>query len=81
MYRRALSTIASGQGKPYLSIRSFSRLPELTPIRIGMPLSRALRTTSLNRSSPPMLPGLIRILSTAGRPEGVAASRQASAIR
>ena len=81
MYRRALSTIASGHGKPYLSIRSFSRLPELTPMRIGMPLSRALRTTSLNRSSPPMLPGLIRILSTAGRPEGVTASRQARAIR
>ena len=38
-----------------------------------MPLSFALRTTCLNRSTPPILPGLIRILSTAGRPEGVTA--------
>ena len=64
MYRRALSTIAGGHGNPYFSHRSRSRLPALTPIRIGMPRSFALRTTCRKRSLLPMLPGLMRILST-----------------
>src|SRR5438552_1448050 len=34
--------MAGGQGKPYFSTRSRSRLPALTPIRIGTPLASDL---------------------------------------
>ena len=64
MWRSADSTIASGQGSPYLCCRSFSSEPALTPMRIGMPLSRAASITARTRSSRPMLPGLMRRQST-----------------
>jgi hypothetical protein len=53
------STIASGQGSPYLSRRCFSRLPAFTPIRIAQSWSRAALMTSFTRFSSPILPGLI----------------------
>ena len=40
--------------------------PELTPILIGSEYSRQALTTSRILSLPPMLPGLMRILSTKG---------------
>ncbi len=54
------STIASGQGSPYFSRRSFSRLPAFTPMRMEQPWSFAARMTSFTRFSSPMLPGLMR---------------------
>ena len=56
--------MASGVAAPYLARMCFSRLPPLTPMRMGMCPAWQARTTSLTRSSLPMLPGLIRILST-----------------
>src|SRR3546814_7264026 len=56
----ALSTSASGQGSPYFSSKSFSRLPALTPMRIEHPFAFAARTTSPTRSDDPILPGLMR---------------------
>ena len=55
----ALSTIASGQGLPYLSKIFFSNDPALTPIRIEQPLFLAALTTSFTRSIFPIFPGLI----------------------
>ena len=46
IWSSALSTSASGQGSPYFSSRSFSRLPALTPMRIAQPLALAALTTS-----------------------------------
>ena len=60
---RALSTRASGVGPPYFSNRGFSREPPLTPMRMGMPRSLQALATASTRSSEPMLPGLMRILS------------------
>ena len=60
MWSSALSTRASGQGSPYFSSRSFSRLPAFTPMRIAQPLARAAEITSLTRTSEPMLPGLMQ---------------------
>ena len=62
--RSALSTIAAAVGPPYRSSRSFSRDPEFTPIRIGIPRSCAARATASTRARAPMFPGLIRSLST-----------------
>ena len=59
----ALSTSPSAVTPPYFSIKAFSRDPLFTPTRIGTPYSRAFFTTARTRSSLPMLPGLIRILS------------------
>src|SRR3712207_8910729 len=53
--------MAGGQGKPYFMANSRSRLPALTPMRMGMPRALALRSTWRKRSMPPMLPGLMRI--------------------
>ncbi len=52
------------QGSGYLRCSSFSSEPALTPMRIGMPLSRAAAITARTRSSRPMLPGLMRRQST-----------------
>ena len=50
---RLISTIAGGHGNSYFSHSSRSRLPAFTPIRMGMPLSFALRITcAVLRSSP-----------------------------
>ncbi len=64
IWRMADSTRAAGVGSPYFFCRSFSSEPALTPMRIGMPLSRAAETTARTRSSRPMLPGLMRRQST-----------------
>ena len=64
MWRIADSTSASGVGSPYFFCRSFSSEPALTPMRIGMPWSRAASITARTRSSRPMLPGLMRRQST-----------------
>ena len=53
MWSSALSTSASGQGSPYFSSRSFSRLPALTPMRIAQPLALAALTTSRTLSAEP----------------------------
>jgi hypothetical protein len=42
------------------SSRCFGSEPEFAPIRIGIPLAFAARTTSATLSEPPMLPGLMR---------------------
>jgi hypothetical protein len=55
--------MASGVGNPYFSIKSFSRLPALTPIRIGRPAPATLSKTSFTFFFPPILPGFILILS------------------
>ena len=60
---RALSTMPSAVTPPYFSINAFSREPLLTPTRMGMPRSFAVATTACTLSGPPMLPGLMRILS------------------
>ena len=60
---RALSTRPSAVTPPYLARISFSREPEFTPTRIGIPRSAALSTTALMRSLEPIFPGLMRILS------------------
>ena len=52
--------MASGVAWPNFSSSSFSRLPPLTPMRMGMPFSPAFSTTAFTRSWPPMLPGLMR---------------------
>ena len=59
-WRRALSTMASGQGSPNCSKRSRSSEPPLTPMRMEQPWSRAAWMTSRTRSGEPILPGLIR---------------------
>src|SRR6266496_2163520 len=56
----ALSTNASEVGAPYLSKRSFSNEPALTPIRIGTPRAFASRAISRTLSWYLMFPGLIR---------------------
>ena len=60
---RALSVRASGVAPPCFFRSSFSSEPPLTPMRMGMCPSRQASATAFTRSSPPMLPGLIRILS------------------
>ena len=62
--RRALSTMAAAVAPPARARMSFSSDPELTPIRMGTPLSPAARTTSRTFSGEPMLPGLRRRPST-----------------
>jgi hypothetical protein len=60
------STSASGVALPYLAMIRLSRLPALTPIRIGVPLALAARATSPTLpSNSRMLPGLTR---TAAQP-------------
>ena len=59
-----------GRRAPCFARRSFSSDPELTPIRIGMPRSRAARTTSRTFAGEPMLPGLIRKRVHAGVDRG-----------
>ena len=59
----ALSTSASAVTPPYLARSSFSKDPPLTPMRMGMPLLRHMSATALTLSSPPMLPGLMRMAS------------------
>ena len=56
--------MASGVGPPYFASRSFSRLPPLTPMRMGMPAARQASATRRTFSFGPMLPGLMRSLST-----------------
>src|SRR3990167_4906398 len=63
-WRSADSTRACGVGSPYFFCRSFSSEPALTPMRIGIPRSRAASTTALTRSARPILPGLMRRQST-----------------
>ncbi len=60
---RALSARAWGVGWPYLARICFSSEPSLTPTRMGIPRWRQASATALTRLSPPMLPGLMRILS------------------
>ena len=60
----ALAHSASAVGAPYFARIDFSTEPELTPMRIGIFFSRQICATAFTRSSPPMLPGLMRILST-----------------
>ena len=53
--------------------RFWSRLPQLTPMRTGLPLSIATRTIALKFSSwclPPTLPGLMRYLASARAQSG-----------
>src|SRR6185312_12500516 len=65
------STRASAVALPYFSMIRLSRLPALTPIRIGMPASEAAFAISLTLSSNwRMLPGLTR---TAAQPASIAA--------
>lgn len=59
----ALSTNASAVTPPYLARRSFSRDPPLTPMRMGMDFWRQMSATAFTFSSPPMLPGLMRMAS------------------
>ena len=59
----ALSTKASAVTPPYLARSSFSSEPPLTPMRMGMPFWRQMSATALTFSSPPMLPGLMRMAS------------------
>ena len=59
----ALSARASLVAPPYFFSSSFSRDPPLTPMRMGIPARRQASATACTRSSPPMLPGLRRILS------------------
>src|SRR4051812_40754239 len=66
------STSASAVALPYFSSSRLSRLPALTPIRIGMPASEAARAISFTLSSNwRMLPGLTR---TAAQPASIAAN-------
>ena len=60
---RALSTRASAVTPPYFARSSFSREPPLTPTRMGMPRRRQASATARTFSSPPMLPGLMRMAS------------------
>ena len=62
--RIADSTMPRAVGSPSFSRMSISSDPLLTPIRIGTPFSVAFSTTARTRFSPPMLPGLMRSLST-----------------
>ena len=59
-YSTAAVTSASTGLENSRSRRCFGSDPELTPIRSGVPSSRARATTSPVFSGPPMLPGLIR---------------------
>lgn len=63
-----------GVGAPYFARMCFSSEPELTPMRMGTPAALHASATCFTRSSPPMLPGLRRILSTP-------AATQSSAMR
>src|SRR6476620_2084917 len=66
------STRASGVALPYFSSRRLSSDPALTPIRIGVPWSRAAAAISLTWSSNlRMLPGFTR---TAAQPASMAAN-------
>ena len=56
----AAATSASTGLRSSSSRRCLGRLPELTPIRSGVPAARARSTTSATLSGPPMLPGLSR---------------------
>ena len=60
----ALSARARAVTPPYFPSSSFSREPPLTPMRMGIRPSRQASATARTWSSPPMLPGLMRILST-----------------
>ena len=53
------------------SFRCSGSEPAFAPIRIGIPLAFAARTTSSTLSGPPMLPGLMR---TAATPASIAFS-------
>ena len=65
------STSASGVALPYLAMIRLSRVPALTPIRIGVPAAFAARAISPTLSSNSrMLPGLTR---TAAQPASIAA--------
>ena len=59
----ALSTSASAVTPPYFARRGFSSDPPLTPMRMGMDRWRHISATAFTRSSPPMLPGLMRMAS------------------
>ena len=63
MWPKAESTMAWGVTPPYFSNRGFSREPPLTPMRMGMFRRAQAWATAFTRSAPPMLPGLMRILS------------------
>ena len=66
------SASASGVALPYFSISRLSSDPALTPIRIGVPWSRAAAAISLTWSSNlRMLPGFTR---TAAQPASIAAN-------
>src|SRR3954454_16384607 len=65
------STSASAVALPYFAMIRLSRLPALTPIRIGVPAAAAALAISLTLSSNwRMLPGLTR---TAAQPASIAA--------
>ena len=64
MWPKADSTRASGQTLPYLARMSCSKLPPLTPMRMGIFFCRQASATAFTRSGEPMLPGLMRTLST-----------------
>ena len=57
----AAATSASTALSRSSSCRCLGSEPEFTPMRIGVPAARALSTTSPTFSSPPMLPGLMRM--------------------
>src|SRR5207244_8763129 len=66
------STSASDVALPYLASSRLSRLPALTPIRIGVPDCEAARAISATLSSNAlMLPGFTR---TAAQPASIAAN-------
>ena len=72
--KKALDAYRCYFEEPYFARMLFSKEPLLIPIRIGMPRSLHLSATAFTRSSEPILPGLILILSTP-------ASQAASAMR
>ena len=72
---RALSTRARAD-LPYFCRCSRSMLPVLAPTRTGMPCARTQSATRRTAASPPMLPGLMRILSAPFSTESTARSAE-----
>ena len=61
---KADSIIASELGSLYFRSKALLSEPALTPMRMGMPLSRELLTTARTLSSLPIFPGFMRRQST-----------------
>ena len=72
MWRRALSTMPSGVAPLYFLRMSFSSDPAFTPMRMGMPRSRAQSATARTFRAPPIFPGLIRRPSAPARAAAMA---------